>query len=139
MMIKDYLDEPGCLGVVRSVDGQLKRFRRHGVVDLLELVETEPEFLKGASVADRVVGRGVALLFALGGAGSVYARVISSGALKVLRDNNITVSFGAETPYIKNRKGDGLCPVETLTAHVNDPQEAFRLIKTFIETKNKEK
>jgi len=127
MMIKDYLDEPGCLGVVRSVDGQLKRFRRHGVVDLLELVETEPEFLKGA------------LLFALGGAGSVYARVISSGALKVLRDNNITVSFGAETPYIKNRKGDGLCPVETLTAHVNDPQEAFRLIKTFIETKNKEK
>lgn len=136
-MIKDYLDEPGCRGVARSTDGRIRLFRRRGVVDLLELLEAEPEFLDGASVADRVIGRGAALLLLRGGVGSVYAQVISTGALGVLREAGVTVSFGAEAPYIKNQKGGGQCPVEALTAHVDDPQEAFRLIKTFIETKRK--
>lgn len=138
-MLKDYLNEPGCQGIIRAVDGRLKRFRRHGVIDLLELAETEPEFMNGASAADRVIGRGAALLLAYGKVGSVYARLISSSALKVLREAGITVSFGTETPCIRNRKGDGQCPVEALTANVNDPAEAVNIIRTFIENqKNKQ-
>jgi len=136
-MLKDYLEEPDCLGVMRSVDGTLTKFRRHGVADLLRLVETEPALMHGSSVADRVVGKGAALLMLAGKVGSVYAQVISSGALRVLRRGGVMVSFGVETPYIKNRKDDGMCPVESLVADTEEPAEAVRRIKTFIESINK--
>lgn len=132
-MLKDYLAEPECLGVMRAEDGTLTRFRRHGVADLLRLVEKEPELMHGSSVADRVVGKGAALLMLAGKVGSVYAQVISSGALRVLREGGVMVSFGTETPYIKNRRGDGMCPVESLVAETEEPAEAVKLIRTFIE------
>lgn len=134
-----YLEEDGCRGVVRSVSGVTVRFARRGVVDLAELLETRPEQLFGATVADRVVGRGAAWLFVKGGVRSVYARVISSGALAVLRRAGVSVEFGTETPFIANRAGDGECPVERLTASVGTPDEAFRLIKTFLENQKQNK
>lgn len=122
----------GCLGVVRARNGELRWFTRRGVVDLLELSETNPEFLNGAYIADKVIGRGAALLLVRGNVAQVYAQVISSGALKALQHAGIAVEFGKETPYIINRKGDGMCPVESLTATTDDPDEAFKLIKSFI-------
>lgn len=133
-MLRRYLEEEGCLGVVRSAAGELRKFRRRGVADLLELTETAPGFLKNAAVADRVIGRGAALLLVRGGVASVYARLISRGACDVLCRAGVEVEYGAVTPYIKNRNGDGQCPVETLTAGTDDPDEAFILIKKFIET-----
>ena len=74
-MINVLVDE-GCRGVVRSVQGELRTFSRRGVADLFSLVADEPDFLRGASVADRVIGRGAALLLVKGGAREVYAQVI---------------------------------------------------------------
>ena len=75
-------------------------FERRGVTDLFSLVTDEPEFLQGASVADKVIGRGAAMLLVKGGARSVYAEVISSGAREVLKRAGIEVSFGTQVPNI---------------------------------------
>lgn len=127
------LDSDDCRGVVRSADGKLKVFHRRSVADLFQLVTDAPDFLRGASVADRVIGRGAALLMIKGGVSDVYARVISSGALNALRDAGVSVSFGSEVPYIIDRAGTGVCPVEQLTAAASSPDDAYTLIKSFLE------
>ncbi len=121
-----------CRGIVRSVSGDIRRFERRGVADLFSLVTDEPEFLRGASVADKVIGRGAALLLVKGGARRVYAEVVSSGALGVLRRAGIEVSFGGEVANIINRAGTDICPVEKLTGGVESPDEAYLMIKEFL-------
>ena len=116
------LADDGCRGVARSGDGRLAVFAHSGVADLFALVTDNPSFLDGASVADRVIGRGAALLLVLGRVAHVYARVISTGALGVLRDAGVDVSYGTL-----------VCPVEQLTAGTDSPEEAYALIKQFIE------
>lgn len=134
-MINVLVDE-GCRGVVRSVQGELRTFSRRGVADLFSLVADEPDFLRGASVADRVIGRGAALLLVKGGAREVYAQVISSGAFEVLRSAGIETSFGKEVPNIINRTGTDICPVEKLTASTSSPDEAYERVKQFLKTMN---
>lgn len=134
-LINVLVDE-GCRGVVRSVQGELRTFSRRGVADLFNLVADEPDFLRGASVADRVIGRGAALLLVKGGAREVYAQVISSGALEVLRSVGIETSFGKEVPNIINRTGTDICPVEKLTASTSSPDEAYERIKQFLDSMN---
>ena len=111
-------------------------FERRGVTDLFSLVTDEPEFLQGASVADKVIGRGAAMLLVKGGARSVYAEVISSGAREVLKRAGIEVSFGTQVPNIINRAGTDICPVEKLTAGTESPDEAYLMIKEFLYTPN---
>ena len=134
-LINVLVDE-GCRGVVRSVQGELRTFSRRGVADLFSLVADEPDFLRGASVADRVIGRGAALLLVKGGAREVYAQVISSGALEVLRSVGIETSFDKEVPNIINRTGTDICPVEKLTASTSSPAEAYERIKQFLDSMN---
>lgn len=130
--LRDKLGQNGCLGVVRTRDGRLVEFHQRGVADLFELLEREPDALNGASVVDKVVGRGAALLLVKGKVSHVYAQLVSSGARDVLQRNGVSLEFDEETPFIRNLKGDAQCPVERLTATVNDPDEAFKLIKEFI-------
>lgn len=134
--LRQYLDDEAVRGVVRSAGGEIRVFRRRGVIDLFELSETDPAFLRGASVADKVVGRGAALLFVRGGVARLYARVVSGGALSVLRRGGIEVEYATEVPNIINRAGTGICPVEQLTASTDSPDEAYLLIKEFIENQN---
>ena len=137
--LKDYLADSNCCGVVRSASGEIVMFRRRGVIDLFELSTENPAFLRGATAADKVVGRGAALLFVRGGIDSLYAGVISSGALEVLCLGNVRVEYGTLVPHIINRAGTGICPVERLTSSTDSPEEAYLLIKHFIENQKHQK
>lgn len=128
----DRLLKDGVLGVVRSANGTMREFRRRGVIDLFELLTTAPDFLRGGSIADKVIGRGAALLLVKGRIRSVYAQTISTGALDILQRAGIAVRFDTEVAYIKNRAGNGQCPVEQLTASTDNPQEAYNRIKLFL-------
>ena len=37
--------------------GEIRTFTQRGVADIYDLLTQEPEFLKGASIADKVVGK----------------------------------------------------------------------------------
>lgn len=133
--LKEMLQREDVRGVVRSADGRLKEFRRQGVADLFQLLTNEPGFLQGASMADRVVGRGAALLMVKGGVKEIFTFVLSQPALDVLRQAGITVTYDTLQPNIINRTGTDICPVEKLTADTNDPDEAFRRIGEFLNQK----
>ncbi len=98
-----------------------------GVAPLLRLLESGCE-LHGFSAADKVVGKGAAFLYVLLGVSEVYADVISESALAVLRAAGIGVQHGMLVPYIKNRKGDGRCPIEQAVLSLDTASEALAVI-----------
>ena len=81
--------------------------------------------LKGASVADKVIGKAAALLMALGEIKEVYTLIISEPALQVFENHKIKYFYDKKVDRIVNRTGDGLCPMESLCLDIYDPQEAF--------------
>ena len=113
-------------------NGDIAVFDGRGVSDLYSLLNDDPGFLDGADIADKVVGKGAAALMILGKAASVYADVISSPALQLLRTASIRVTFSTEVSNIVNRKGDGICPVESLCCDCATAEECLPLLAGFI-------
>ena len=81
-----------------------------GVKPLLTLIDSG-RTLSGYSAADRVVGNGAAYLYVLLRVKSVYTYVISRAALETFAKYGIDVSYDTLTDAIRNRSGEGLCPM----------------------------
>lgn len=107
-----------------------------GVKDLLCLVKGDGSLLKGAQVADKVVGKGAAALMVIGGVREVYAEVISRPALQLLETASVRVAFGSCVPNIVNRAGTGICPVESLCMGCRTAEECLPQIEEFVEKQN---
>ena len=129
--LNDELCEGGWSCVVGN-GTEMRTFSRRGVADLHDLLMAEPEFLKGAFVADKVVGKGAAALMILGKVSRLHAHIISSPALALLRRAGVTVCYDVETDYIINRDGTGHCPVETLCEGQSEPEKMLPLISDFL-------
>ncbi len=111
---------------------------KRGVAPVVELLETDPDMLKGAYVADKVIGKAAALLLIKGGIKTLYTDVISEKAIKVLENyGKISVSYKTKVPYIVNRTKDGMCPMEKATYDIEEPEEAFKVIKATMEALKK--
>ena len=100
---------------------QIYTSRHRGVRPLMELLDTD---VTGFSAADKVVGKATALLYCLLGIRAVYARVISVPALEVLLHHGVETYFDTQVPAIRNRTGDGFCPMETAVWNLSDPDDA---------------
>lgn len=110
-------------------------FTGRGVSDLYRIYTGEKELLDGAVVADKIIGKGAAALMALGKVSEIFTDTISAPALSLLKDCSIPVSFQTVVPNIINRRGDGLCPVETLCLECVTPAECLPLIEQFMKGK----
>ena len=111
---------------------EIRTFTQRGVADLYDLYQTEPAFMKFVSIADKVIGKGAAALMVLGGFKAVYADIISSPALALLREAGVEVTFAREVPHIINRNKTGRCPLETACGHLNSVEEMYPVIRDFI-------
>lgn len=125
--LKDLLTANGYTCVL-SDGKQVFSSTERGVAPLICFIESGKAF-NGFSAADKVVGKAAALLYALMGVTSLYAEVVSEGALTVCKSFNIAVEYGTLTQKIINRKGDGVCPMEQTVAEISDPQTAYKAIK----------
>lgn len=115
-------------------NGAVRTFNGRGISDLYNILNENPELLQGAEIADKVVGKGAAALMIIGGIASLYADIISAPALDLLRQSPVKVDFGKQVDNIINRKGDGICPVETLCLPCATAQECLPLIENFMKT-----
>ena len=98
---------------------------KRGIAPILEQLEENPGFFSGASVADKVIGKAAAMLLIYGGVSSVYAETLSEHAATVLEQYAVSFSCHKRVPYIINRAGDGMCPMEKCVLELNDPRDAF--------------
>ncbi len=99
-----------------------------GVKPLLQFLQSGADF-SGFCAADKVVGAGAAHLYVLLKIKTVWANVISESAKSVFEQNGIFVTYGTLVKAIKNRKGDGLCPIESAVGGITDSAVALDTIK----------
>ena len=128
----EMLHHKGCSCVI--TDGrELKMFHQRGVKDLYEILTSQPELLRDAFIADKIVGKGAAALMILGKIDSLYTDTISEAALKLLKSYDIEVKYDTLVPHIINRAGTGMCPVESLCKEIATAEECLPLIRDFIQ------
>ena len=118
--------EGGYTCVVLMDDYEYTSYDR-GVKPLISLLQTQRSFLGGVA-ADKCVGAGAAHLYVLLGIRTIWANVISVPAIEVFQKNGIEVFYEQCAPYIINRKGDGVCPIERAVANAKTSQQAYDLI-----------
>ena len=117
---------------IRHNNGATRTFHERGVKDLHRLLTQEPEILRGASLADKVVGKGAAALMISGGVAWVYADVISKAAMVLFEQSRVEVQYKQIVPNIINRTGTDICPVEKLCRDCQTAAECLPLIDKFI-------
>lgn len=117
-------------------NGDVCTFNRQGISDLYKLFKEDPGFLRGASLADKIVGKAAATLMVLGGVREVYADIICLSAIDLLRNNKIQLNYGIVVPNITNRAKTGLCPLEIRCQNCLTPLECLNQIEEFIELQN---
>lgn len=117
-------------------NGATRTFHERGVKDLHRLLTQEPEILRGASLADKVVGKGAAALMISGGVKWIYADVISKAAMVLFEQSRVEVQYKQIVPNIINRTGTDICPVEKLCQECKTAEECLPLIDKFITEMN---
>ena len=106
-----------------------------GVKPLLKMTwisspRTEIHSLKGFSVADKVVGKAPALLYAVLGPNAVFSPVMSWTGRAVLLAAGIATSYDQLVPHIQNRAKTGQCPMDASVQDVFDPYEAVGVLES---------
>lgn len=95
--IIDILHKGGYSCVMKNRE-EVRTFTQRGVADLYDLYQADSAFMKGAAIADKVIGKGAAALMVLGGFKTVYADIISTPALALLCKAGIETTFAKRFP-----------------------------------------
>ncbi|QZY55208.1 DUF1893 domain-containing protein [Crassaminicella profunda] len=105
-----------------------------GIKPMYTAVVSMKEKLKGASVADRVIGRAAAMLCVYGNIKELHTKIISESAVSVLENTNILFEYEKKSTYIKNRDKTDMCPVEKLSQDIDHPIYLIERIQSFLES-----
>lgn len=106
--------------------------RSHGIGGFLEAIEKSGDKMMGASVADKVVGKAVALLCVYAGVRAVYAGTLSIKAKTVFERNGIYLETGKIVDKILDRSGREMCPFEKASLKIDSSEEAYRKFKALM-------
>jgi hypothetical protein len=128
-MAKERLHEGG-LGLSIVKDGcVLYESTRHGIYDFLNAVEKEGAMLLGAAVADRVVGKAIALLCIYAKVEAVYAMILSVEARATLEQHSVHHEWEALVENVLNIDQTGTCPFERVVMRISNPTVAFKRLR----------
>jgi hypothetical protein len=108
----------------------------HGISGLLEAIEKCRNKLEGASVADKVAGKVIALLCVYGKVKAVYATTLSQEAKKVLEENAVYLEWRDLVDNVLNTDKTGICAFEKLTNAISNPHEAYEKLNALKKSLN---
>jgi hypothetical protein len=103
-----------------------------GVGELLAAVDKLGAQTRGASLADKVVGKAVALIVVSAGICAVDTPLASRAAARVLRSHSVALHATSIVQQIMNRRGDAPCPMEQLTRPFDEPSAAIAKLREFL-------
>lgn len=101
---------------------------KKGIAPMMGFIE-EGVDLHGYSVADLVVGKAAALLFARSGIKSVFAKTLSESGKAILIKYGIPFEYETLTEKIINRAGTDICPMEKAVGNTEDSEEGYALLR----------
>ena len=123
------LNDNGYSLLVRN-QGLTTQHTSRGVKDLLSLIEDQPARLRGAVVADKMIGKAAAAIMIAGGVQEVYTNLICTPAKELFEANDIPVHFTEEVPMILNRDRSGQCPMDARLEDISSVEEAVRILQS---------
>ena len=111
------------LTLVIAKNGQiLFQTNSHRVSGFIRAIDTLGIQLKNASLADRVVGKALALLCVYAGIKEVYADVLSKKAQTLFEENRVAFQWEHLVDNILDLNKIGVCPFEKAAARISDPR-----------------
>lgn len=109
-----------------------------GIKPMYILATEMKEKASNASLADRVIGKGAAILCGYIGIKEVYTDLISEGGKATLEKYKISYTMTEACPYIKNRDKTDYCPIEKLSLPLEEPVLLLQKIKEFFASISKQ-
>jgi hypothetical protein len=92
---------------------------------LLDYIDEFSPRVKEVVIFDRIVGNAAALLLKKAFCLEIYSPLGSEFAARTLSEQGIRYHFSRTVPYITNKAGDDICPMEKLSLG-KDPEEFFQ-------------
>ena len=105
---------------------------RDGIGELIEAIDALGEQARGAALADKIVGKAVAMVARTAQMCAVYSPLMSQAACDALARDQIAFEYDRLVPLILNKRNDGPCPMERLTLAIDDPRAAVSALRDFI-------
>jgi len=129
---KGYLTEENLTIAVVKDKNVVYKSKEKGIKPMYILAREMKDIAKDGSVADKVIGKGAALLCQYMGIKEVYGGLMSETAMDVLNRGNINFDYDEITPYIQNRDKTGLCPIENMSMDIEDGEILLKEIRGFM-------
>jgi hypothetical protein len=104
----------------------------HRISGFIYAIDTLGAQLRGASVADRVAGKALALLCVYAGVNEVYAEVLSKKARALFEENHIAFEWQQLVDNVLDLNKAGVCPFEKAAADISDPKDSYGAFKTLL-------
>jgi hypothetical protein len=129
---KQLYDKELTLAIVK--EGQiLFQTDSHRISGFIRAIDTLGNQLNGASVADRVAGKALALLCIYAGIREVYAEVLSKKAQALFEENNLACHWEKLVDNVLNLNKTGVCPFEKAADGISDPTDSYAMFKALLE------
>jgi len=126
-------EENLALAIVKS-GSLLYSTKSHRITGFLDAIDKCDGALEGASMADKVAGKAIALLCAYAKVKEVYAAVMSRQALVVLKKHKVIYHWNELVENILDANKTGICPFEKRAANISDPEKAYKAFKDLRES-----
>ena len=131
---KSSLSQKGLTFIIVKNGTVLFETGSHRISGFLGAIEQFGVRLKGASVADRVVGKAIALLCVYAGIREVYAEVLSRKAQAVLEENGVPCGWKELVDTILDLNRSDVCAFEKAAADISDPEKAYATFKALLQS-----
>ena len=110
--VKEILHQKNASLVVAYKNGEIKEYYQNQIKDIKDILKEDKNALKGAVIADKVIGKVAGSILTVAGVKEIYTDVISEYAIPVLEENHIKYEYKEKVQYIVNRTKNGMCPME---------------------------
>ncbi len=110
--LKEILHNKKASLVVCYENGEIKEYYQNRINDIKDTLRKDETSLKGAIIADKVIGKVASSILAVSGVKEIYADVMSKYAIPVLEENGIKFEYKKLVDYIENNDKTGMCPME---------------------------
>jgi len=126
-LFNDFLISADTLWVYDG-DRLLFTSNKDGLQPLLEYIDRIVPYQNEIKIFDKIMGNAAALLSVKADCRKVYSPLGSQLAIKTLGDYNAEYHFIKIVPYIQNREGEGMCPMEKLSIN-KSPDEFYETVR----------
>ena len=105
-----------------------------GIKPVINRINEDINYFKGLIVADKIIGKASAMLLVLSQVKEIYCVVLSESGKELLDKYGVAYHYENLVPYIINRLGDDMCPMEKTVKDIDDLNEALLALNNKLST-----